>query len=127
LRGRGVGQFFFFRSLNPQLSTLNPLQPDRFHGDAHGVFEAVGEDCDLVGFVVAGTVLHDENAVAGVAFVAGGREVGVAFDGPDAALMIDIDAGWGDDIGMLGEEFDLEPRIDGTGRFVGGESCVDAK
>lgn len=83
------------------------IQPRGFDGNTHGVFEAVGEDDDLVGSVVAVGILHHQDAVAGVAFGAGRWEVSVAFDGPDAARMIDVDAGRRDNIGMLGEQLDF--------------------
>jgi hypothetical protein len=38
--------------------------------------------------------------------------MGVAFDGPDAAIVVDVDSGWRDDLRVLGEELDLEAGVE---------------
>jgi len=46
--------------------------------------------------------------------------VSVAFDGPDSAAGVDADARGGDDLGVFGEEFELESRVE-KARGPGGE------
>ena len=47
-----------------------------------------------------------------MSLVAFGREVRVALDGEDSAAMIDVESRRRDDLRMLGEELDLQSRIE---------------
>jgi hypothetical protein len=38
----------------------------------------------------------------------------VALDGPDAPPLIDVDSRGSDDLGIFGEQFDFQPRINRT-------------
>ena len=68
------------------------------HGDAHRVNESVGKHLDTVGFAVVVLIREDQEPVALVAFVIGRPKVRVALDGPNAALVIDVDIGRRDDL-----------------------------
>ena len=51
-------------------------------------------------------------------FVAFGREVRVVLDGENSATIIDVESRRRDDLRMLGEEFNLQPRIERLGRII---------
>jgi len=87
------------------------LLPRLYDRDAHGEFEVVGEGGDAVGFAVVVGVGHHEDAITGVAAITFRREVRVAFDGPDAAAGVDVETGGRDDLRVLGEEFNFDPRV----------------
>ena len=88
------------------------VRPDRLDRDAHREFESVGKDDDLVGFPVAVGVIHHQHPVAGMPLVSLGTEMSVALDGPHAPLVVDVDPRRCDELRVLGEELDLEPRVE---------------
>ncbi len=124
--GRAVGAVVAVAVGNEQ-KLRGRADPDAAEADLQAAdqVQVVGEDLARVEPAVAVGVLEDEDAVLGLV-VGHAPRVGIGLGDPEPAAVVDRHRDRLDDVGLAGEERDLETRRDGhrPGRLLGAEAGV---